>query len=165
VSVCKELTRAHPQLYDAYIRFFCWATDRLQGHDGIVCFVSNNAFETADEYELTEVNDGSLPYDESQRVEKMRLTPDKTAVIVNKALTLTGIPQACFAYRLGNRCALEWVIDQYQVTTDKRSGIVSDPKRPDDPEYIVRLLKQVVMVSVKTVQLIGELEQAVTLHD
>lgn len=42
-------------------------------------------------------------------------------------------------YRLGNRSALEWVVDQYQVSTDKRSGITSDPNRDDDPEYIVRL--------------------------
>jgi len=34
-----------------------------------------------------------------------------------------GIKQLeAFAYRLGNRSALEWMIDQYQVTTDKRSG-------------------------------------------
>jgi predicted helicase len=32
------------QLYDAYVRFFRWATDRLQGLDGVVCFVSNNSF-------------------------------------------------------------------------------------------------------------------------
>jgi predicted helicase len=40
----------------------------------------------------------------------------------------------------GNRSALEWVIDQYQVSTDKRSGITNDPNRPDDPPYIVRLI-------------------------
>jgi len=32
------------QLYDAYVRFFRWATDRLGNRDGIVCFVSNNSF-------------------------------------------------------------------------------------------------------------------------
>ncbi len=32
------------KLYDAYVRFFRWAIDRLQGRDGIVCFVSNNSF-------------------------------------------------------------------------------------------------------------------------
>ena len=51
-------------------------------------------------------------------------------------------------------CALEWVIDQYQVSTDKRSGITNDPNRPDDPEYIVRLLGQVVTVSLETVKLV-----------
>jgi predicted helicase len=50
--------------------------------------------------------------------------------------------------------ALEWVIDQYQVSTDKRSGITNDPNRPDDPEYIVRLLGQVITVSLETVKVV-----------
>jgi hypothetical protein len=62
-----------------------------------------------------------------------------------------------FEYRLGNRSALEWVIDQYQVTEDKHSGIRSDPNRPDDPEYIVRLVGQVIRVSVETVKLVNSL--------
>jgi len=49
---------------------------------------------------------------------------------VNPSLTLSGIPPDTFEYRLGNRSALEWVIDQYQVTEDKRSGIRSDPTAP-----------------------------------
>ena len=61
----------------------------------------------------------------SWRVEKMRLIPDRTAVIVNESLTLTGIPQECFQYRLGDRSALDWVIEQYQISEDKRSGIES----------------------------------------
>jgi predicted helicase len=55
---------------------------------------------------------------------------------VNPSLTLATIPPEVFQYRLGNRSVLEWVIDQYQVSTDKRSGITSDPNRADDPEYI-----------------------------
>jgi hypothetical protein len=42
--------------------------------------------------------------------------------------------------------------DQYQVSTDKRSGIVNDPNREDDPEYIVRLIGQVIHVSLETVK-------------
>jgi predicted helicase len=49
------------------------------------------------------------------------------------------------------------VIDQYRVSTDKRSGIVNDPNREDDPEYIVRLIGQVVTVSLETVRLVREL--------
>ena len=81
----------------------------------------------------------------------MRLAKDKTSLEVNESLTLAGIPPEVFDYRLGNRSALEWVIDQYQVSEDKRSGIRSDPNRADDPEYIVRLVGQVVRVSVETV--------------
>src|SRR5436853_1926095 len=95
----------------------------------------------------------------------MRLTPDKTAIVVNESLTLAEIPQECFAYRLGNRSALDWVIDQYQVSEDKRSGIVNDPNQLDDEEYIVRLVGRVITVSVETVRLVNDLAQAVKMED
>jgi hypothetical protein len=59
--------------------------------------------------------------------------------------------------------ALEWVIDQYQVSTDSHSGITSDPNRADDPQYIVQLVGQVAQVSVETVRLVKELATAVSL--
>jgi predicted helicase len=96
----------------------------------------------------------------SYKVEdKMRLTKDKTALRVNASLTLACIPPETFQYRLGNRSALEWVIDQYQVSEDKRSGIRSDPNRPDDEEYIVRLVGQVVRVSLETVRIVKALPE------
>ena len=49
------------------------------------------------------------------------------------------------------------MIDQYQVSTDQRSGITSDPNRPDDEQYIVRLVGQVVRVSVQTVRIVNAL--------
>ena len=64
-----------------------------------------------------------------------------------------------FAYRLSNRSALEWVIDQYRIKTDKRSGIRSDPNRPGDEEYIVRLVGQVVRVSLETVEIVRGLPE------
>ena len=95
----------------------------------------------------------------SYRVEKMKLSKDKTELKVNPSLTLTGIPPEVFEYRLGNRSALDWVIDQYQVSEDKRSGIRSDPNRDDDPEYIVRLVGQVVRVSLETVKIVKALPE------
>jgi predicted helicase len=94
----------------------------------------------------------------SYRVEdKMRLAKDRRSLKVNDSLMLGGIPPETFEYRLGNRSALEWVIDQYQVTEDKHSGIRSNPNRPDDPEYIVRLVGQVIRVSLETVKLVKSL--------
>jgi predicted helicase len=92
--------------------------------------------------------------------DKMRLSKDKASLRVNDWLTLQGIPQRCFDYRLGNRSALEWVIDQYRIHEDKRSGIRSDPNRADDPEYIVRLVKQVVRVSMETLDIIDGLPES-----
>lgn len=122
-------------------------------------------YEQAEEYALKEIEDETVPYLEARRVEKMKLNPDRSAIALSRGLTLAGIPEACFRYRLGNRSALEWVIDQYQVTTDKNGEITSDPNRLDDAEYIVKLIKKVVTVSVKTVELVEELAQAVTQED
>ena len=114
-------------------------------------------YEQAAEYPLEWVIDDDVPL--NWRVEKMKLSKDKSAVVVNEMLTLRGLPPECFAYRLGNRSAVEWVIDQYRVKTDKRSGITSDPNRADDPQYIARLLCRVVTVSVETVALVAALAE------
>jgi predicted helicase len=121
-------------------------------------------YEQAKEYkklEWLETKDVPLSY----TVDKMRLSTDKRVIVVNESLRLGPVPAECFEYRLGNRSALEWVIDQYQVSEDKRSGIKSDPNRYDDPEYIVRLVGKVVTVSVETVRLVKELAQAITTQD
>ena len=77
---------------------------------------------------------------------------------VNGSLTLEGIPERAFAYRLGNRSALDWVVDQYRVKTDKRSGIVHNPNGwSDDERYIVDLVERVVGVSLRTVDILDEL--------
>jgi predicted helicase len=95
----------------------------------------------------------------------MKLSTDRRVVVVNESLRLGPLPPECFEYRLGNRSALEWVIDQYQVSKDQRSGIESDPNRPDDEEYIVKLVRKVVRVSVETVKLVNELAQVVKVED
>ena len=89
----------------------------------------------------------------------MKLNKDKTSLRVNESLTLAGIPPHVFEYRLGNRSALEWVIDHHRITEDARSGIRSDPNREDDPEYIVRLVGQVVKVSLETVKIVNGLPE------
>lgn len=112
-------------------------------------------YEKQPEYPLEMIENPEAPLD--WRVEKMRLSKDKTRMVYNDFLTLAGIPAEAFEYRLGNRSALEWVIDQYQVSTDKRSGITNDPNRADDPQYIVRLIGQVIKVSLETMKIVHAL--------
>ena len=54
---------------------------------------------------------------------------------------------------------MHWLIDRYRVRTDKRSGIVNDPNRLDDPQYIIRLMGKVMAVSLETVQIVGSLPE------
>ncbi len=112
-------------------------------------------YEQQPKYALTKTEKAGEKLD--YRVTKMKLGKDKTSLICNQFLTLSGIPQETYEYRLGNRSALEWVIDQYQVSTDKRSGITNDPNRVDDPQYILRLIGQVVTVSLETVKIVRSL--------
>ncbi|GAB4512037.1 MAG: hypothetical protein OHK0046_10980 [Anaerolineae bacterium] len=128
------------------------------------------AYETGKRYRLTwEIAKDGTGQDKpiDYRVTKMQLK-DKVntdapysvyaRLKVNDTLTLSGLPPEAFAYRLGNRSALEWVVDQYQVKTDKRSGITSDPNTySDDERYIVELVERVVQVSVETVAIVNGL--------
>lgn len=109
-------------------------------------------YESVAEYGLERVE--ALGEKRDLRVVKMKLSKDKTSLRYNDFLTLKGIPAEALEYRLGNRSALEWVVDQYQVFEDKRSGIVNDPNREDDEEYILRLVGQVITVSLETVEIV-----------
>ena len=113
-------------------------------------------YESVPKYDgLTYIETLGVPID--WRVEKMRLSKDKTQLKYNDFLTLDGIPAEVYAYRLGNRSALEWVVDQYRVKVDKRSGIVNDPNRESEPRYIVDLIERVITVSLRTVEIVGGL--------
>jgi len=110
-------------------------------------------YETVEEYPLEWVENQKVPW--TWRVEKMKLTKAKDAIIVNRCLTLKGLPASAFEYQLGHRSALEWVLDQYQITPDQRSGITNDPNRAEEPQYIVRMIGKVLTVSVETVKLVA----------
>jgi predicted helicase len=112
-------------------------------------------YEQQREYPLRHVENPDAPL--NYRVEKMRLSKDKRSLVYNAFLTLEGIPAEVYEYKLGNRSALEWVIDQYRVTVDARSGIVNDPNNLEDEGYILRLVKQVVTVSLETVRIVNQL--------
>ena len=122
-------------------------------------------YENAEPYPLAEQGPlGGDPWT-VYRVEKMKWADKATkkAIIYNKHVTLGDIPADAHRYMLGSRSALEWLIDRYQVKTDKASGIVNDPndwgREHDDPRYIVDLIKRVTRVSVETMKIVDALPE------
>ena len=112
-------------------------------------------YETVKPYALDWITTAGKPI--NYRVEKMKFTKEND-LVYNDTLTLKGIPKEAFDYKLGNRSALHWIVDQYQVSTDKRSGITSDPNTySDDERYIVNLVERVTRVSVETVAIVNGL--------
>lgn len=83
---------------------------------------------------------------------------DRTTLVVSEGLTLHDIPEEAYGYMVNGRSAIEWLMDRYQVRTDKASGIVNDPNEySDDPRYIVNLVKSVVTVSMETLNIVNML--------
>jgi predicted helicase len=83
---------------------------------------------------------------------------DKTTIIYNAKITLSGIPLEAYEYKICDRSAIEWIMERYQITKDKASGIVNNPNQwSDDPHYIVNLVKRIVRVSLETVAIVNAL--------
>ncbi|MDP3952989.1 type ISP restriction/modification enzyme [Microbacterium sp.] len=113
------------------------------------------SYESAELYPLTlTTRDGA-----SLRVKKMRYAKhgrvdDKTTIVYNDDITVSGIPAEAHEYMLGSRSALDWIIERYQVKTDKASGIVNDPNAWGDERYILDLLGRITTVSMETVRIV-----------
>jgi len=97
---------------------------------------------------------------ENYKVSKMRISKDRTALQYNEYLKASGIPEHVWNYRLGNKSALEWVIDQYRSKRDKRTGLNIDPNISRQSKYVMELIGKVVMVSVNTKQLSDKLSSS-----
>jgi len=112
-----------------------------------------------EEYSLTAPED---PF-ERYRIDKLSwiARKDHTKIRYNAHLTITGIPEEEAFYKVGGRSPLEWVLDRYNVTVDKKSGIVNDPnawlREQQNPRYVVDLIRSLVTVSLETQKLIAEL--------
>lgn len=93
-----------------------------------------------------------------KRDENGKSVNDLSTIIFNSDITITNIPKKAYEYVVNGRSAIEWIIDQYQVKTDKKSGITDDPNDySEDEKYIFNLLLKIINVSVQTVDLINSL--------
>jgi len=101
------------------------------------------------------------------RVEKMKFggkrpNVDKTTVVYNSNITMTGIPLEAYDYVVNGKPALEWVMERQCVKTDKDSGIVNDANRyaietVGDPAYPLKLFQRVITVSLETMKIVRAL--------
>ncbi|RLU55866.1 helicase [Streptococcus iniae] len=96
----------------------------------------------------------------SYKVTKMKFIKkgDRSSIVFNNDITISNIPEKAYSYMVNGRSAIEWIMDQYQVKTDKKSGITDDPNDySDDEEYIFNLLLRIINVSMQTVDLVNSL--------
>ncbi len=93
---------------------------------------------------------------------------DRSTIIYNSQIKIGGIPLEAYEYEVNGKSAIEWVMERYQVSVDKDSGIKNDPndwgKEAGEPEYILKLLKQVIQVSIESVKIINSLPKMAELN-
>ena len=107
------------------------------------------------------VGDKKMRYPKVTDPETGDKVTDRTQLIYNQYLTLSGIPERTHEYKLGTRSGIDWIIDRYYIKTDKASGIVNDPNAwadgHNDPRYILDLIGRVITLSLRTLDIIGSL--------
>ena len=96
-------------------------------------------------------------------VEKMRFPrkEQKDTIIYNSHITIKNIPEKAYQYVVNGKSAIEWVMERYQITTHKESGILNNPNdwalEVGNPRYILDLLLSVINLSVQTVDIVNGL--------
>lgn len=97
------------------------------------------------------------------KVTKMKFKDkaDKSEIIYNNQITIKNIPAEAYDYVVNGRSAIEWIMERYQVKTDKASQITNDPndwaEEHNEPRYILDLLLSIITVSVETVKIVNNL--------
>ncbi|SDN62718.1 type ISP restriction/modification enzyme [Bacillus sp. OK048] len=114
-------------------------------------------YESVEPYPLNETITGQ----NDLKVTKMRFgktnkVTDKSIVIYNNGVALSGIPLDAYNYVVNGKSAIEWLFDQYQIKTDTASQIKKNPNDwSDNQRYILDLLKRVVAVSMETNKIVN----------
>ena len=83
---------------------------------------------------------------------------EKDSIIYNNQITITNIPEKAYDYIVNGKSAIEWIMERYQITTHKDSGITNNPNdwstEVGNPRYILDLLLSIINVSVQTVEIV-----------
>jgi predicted helicase len=96
---------------------------------------------------------------------KLKADEDAGLILLDEATTLAGIPRDAWNYRLGNRSALEWVLDQHKESQPRDPTIrekFNTYRFADYKEHVIDLLGRVCAVSVATMEIIKQMAQGPT---
>ena len=100
------------------------------------------------------------------RYGKIEGRTDKSTLVVNEYISLTGIPEEAHEYMVNGRTPIDWLIDRYKITIEKKSGKVNDPNAWfEKPEDLISTIRRIVYLSVETTRIIRSLPNALPKYD
>ena len=148
----QNLKRDFPRIpfYDNFLQWVTWGKQLMELHIN---------YETINPYPLTRVNSSETEITNPKP--KLKADKIKNEIILDTVTSLTDIPKTAWEYRLGNRSALEWILDQYKEKKPKDETIAkqfNNYRFADYKEQVINLLMRVCTVSVETVKIIQAME-------
>ena len=149
-----NLKREFPRLpfYDDLHKWVIWGKQLMDLHIN---------YETVTPYPLKRIDISCADIAMQRLKAKLKADKDKGSIILDESTTLENIPKIAWEYRLGNRSALEWILDQYKEKKPKDPTIAAKfntYRFADYKEQVVDLLQRVCTVSVETMNIIQEME-------
>ena len=146
-----NLKREFPRIpfYAGFKRWRDWGQELLDLHIG---------YETAPPFGLTrtDVADNKAAGTGTSPAVKLKSDHDHGIIVLDTETQLSGVPAAAWDYRLGNRSAIDWVLDQHKEKTPKDPTIrekFNTYRFADHKEQVIDLLQRVTTVSVETVRI------------
>ncbi|MBD1920313.1 DNA methyltransferase [Microcoleus sp. FACHB-831] len=144
-----NLKREFPQLpfYNNFFQWVQWGKKLMHLHLN---------YETIKPYNLTRTDATT----NKQPKAKLKADKEKGYIDLDGITFLQGIPAIAWDYKLGNRSALEWILDQYKEKKPKDPTIAklfNTYRFADYKEHVIDLLQRVCTVSVKTMGIIGQM--------
>jgi predicted helicase len=151
-----NLKREFPRLpfYDDFFKWANWGKQLMELHIN---------YETVAPFELQVIDNTNIVKDKNYKL-KLKLKADKPqgVIAIDEHTYIHGVPDTAWAYKLGNRSAIEWVLDQYKEKkyTDKTIAENFNTYRfADYKPHVINLLKRVCTVSVETMKIIEEMNK------
>ncbi len=117
-------------------------------------------YENNEMFKEVEFKDGILAdisNDEFYKVTKMKKLGND--IFYNQNITIKNIPSIAYEYKINKKSAIDWIIDRYQVSIDKKSLIENNPNDYQGGKYIYELLLKIINLSIKSVDLIDEISK------
>ena len=88
---------------------------------------------------------------------------ERTTLIINEHVCVSGIPEEAHRYVVNGRTPLEWFIDRYKIKQDKNSGIINDPNGWfENPRDLITAIAHIVYISVESTKIIEALPSEIT---
>jgi len=149
-----NLKREFPRLpfYKDFWKWAAWGKQLMDMHIN---------YETVEHYELKITNYELNKKEDYVPKSKLKAIPENGEIILDENTTLTGVPSLAWDYKLGNRSALHWILDQYKEKTPKDPTIkekFNTYKFADYKDKVIDLIKRVTTVSVRTMEIVNQME-------